>query len=185
MKLKLNNVRASFVRIFTPEEFNGDGNPKFSCVFILPKDHPQIAEIKKAMTAVAKEKWGDKAEAIYKQLQANNKLALADGDLKPELEGYPGNYFISSSSKQRPLVIDANKEPLVEADGKPYSGCYVNAIVEFWAQDNNYGKRINAQLKGVQFYRDGDAFSGGGVASADEFDVVAEGADAEEFADFV
>jgi hypothetical protein len=38
--------------------------------------------------------------------------------------------------------------------------------------DNNYGKRINATLLGVQFYRDGDSFVGGGVASVDDFDVV-------------
>lgn len=45
--------------------------------------------------------------------------------------------------------------------------------------DNNFGKRINASLGGVQFYRDGDAFAGGGVASEDDFDDVSEGADAE------
>ena len=68
----------------------------------------------------------------------------------------------------------------VEADGLPYSGCYVNASIELWAQDNNYGKRINASLRGVQFYRDGDAVAGGGgPASEDEFDDLAEGADAD------
>ncbi|EOA7521129.1 ssDNA-binding protein, partial [Escherichia coli] len=41
------------------------------------------------------------------------------------------------------------------------------------------GKRINASLGGVQFLRDGDAFAGGGVASADDFDDISEGADAE------
>ena len=67
--------------------------------------------------------------------------------------------------------------PLTAADGRPYAGCYVIANVELWAQDNNYGKRINASLRGVQFLRDGDAFSGGGAASEDEFDEV-EGSDA-------
>ena len=40
----------------------------------------------------------------------------------------------------------------------------MNAIVELWAQDNNYGKRINASLAGVQFAKDGEAFAGGTVA---------------------
>jgi hypothetical protein len=31
---------------------------------------------------------------------------------------------------------------------------------------------------GVQFFKDGDAFSGGGVASPDDFDDISEGADA-------
>ena len=38
-----------------------------------------------------------------------------------------------------------------------------------WAQNNGYGKRINAQLDGVQFVRDGEAFGEGGI-SADAFD---------------
>ena len=76
----------------------------------------------------------------------------------------------------RPLVIDADKSPLTEQDGKPYSGCYVNASIELWAQDNNYGKRVNASLSGVQFFRDGDAFAGGRAADVDDFDDVTAGA---------
>jgi len=69
-------------------------------------------------------------------------------------------------------VIDGDKTILKEESGRPYSGCYVNANIEVWAQDNSFGKRINAQLKGVQFYRDGDAFSGSAPSSPDEFDDV-------------
>jgi len=29
-------------------------------------------------------------------------------------------------------------------------GCYVNALLELYGQDNKYGKRINASLKGIQ-----------------------------------
>ncbi|EAA6845047.1 DUF2815 domain-containing protein, partial [Salmonella enterica subsp. enterica] len=42
-----------------------------------------------------------------------------------------------------------------------------------------FGKRVNASLSGVQFLRDGDAFTGGQPASADEFDDISEGADAD------
>ena len=63
-------------------------------------------------------------------------------------------------------MFDQLRNELVESSGKPYSGCYVNAIIECWAQDNKeFGKRINFGLKGVQFLRDGDAFSGGGKAA--------------------
>lgn len=47
----------------------------------------------------------------------------------------------------------------------------MNASIELWAQDNKqFGKRINAQLRGVQFLRDGDAFAAGSPASEDEFE---------------
>jgi hypothetical protein len=58
--------------------------------------------------------------------------------------------------------VDKDRSPLVSADGRPYSGCYVNAQVEVWAQDHkSFGKRINAQLLGVQFVEDGDSFQAG------------------------
>lgn len=54
-------------------------------------------------------------------------------------------------------------------------------MLEFWAQDNKFGKRVNATLMGVQFFRDGDAFSGGGAASDDDFDDVTSGAESGDF----
>jgi hypothetical protein len=77
---------------------------------------------------------------------------------------------VSSRNKVRPLVLDRDKSPLTQSDGRPYAGCYVNGSIELWCQDNAYGKRINATLRGVQFYKDGEAFAGGGSATADEFD---------------
>ena len=80
--------------------------------------------------------------------------------------------FISARSKSRPTVVDRDKTPLTEQDGRPYGGCFVNAIVELWAQDNQFGKRINATLAGVQFLKDGDAFGGSRPADPDEFEAV-------------
>jgi len=94
---------------------------------------------------------------------------------KPDMDGYAGNYFVSARAYQKPLVIDRGKQPLAETDGRPYAGCYVNASVEVWAQDNEFGRRINATLRGVQFLNDGDAFAGGAPATPDEFED--EGAD--------
>jgi hypothetical protein len=85
---------------------------------------------------------------------------------------------LKASTKRRPLVITRDKTPIVESDNIVYAGCYVNAIVSLWAQNNQYGKRINAQLDAVQFVRDGEPFGDGGV-SPNEFDAF--GDDDEEF----
>ncbi len=180
MKIKLTNVRLAFPQLFEAKTVNGEGKPAFSACFLLAAHDPQIKAINAAIDEVARAKWGAKAEAVLKQMRAQDKTALHDGDLKASYEGFEGNYYISARSITRPLVIDQAKAPLVESDGKPYAGCYVNASVELWAQDNNYGKRINASLRGVQFRRDGDAFAGGGAATEDEFDDVTEGAGAED-----
>jgi hypothetical protein len=73
-------------------------------------------------------------------------LCLHDGDEKAEYEGFPGNFFLNAANKARPAVIDRDRSPLIQADGRPYAGCYVNAVIDIWAQDNNFGKRVNASL---------------------------------------
>ena len=88
----------------------------------------------------------------------------------------------ASQENAPPTVIDRDRSPLSRTSGRPYAGCYVNASLEFWAQDNQWGKRINCTLRGVQFYRDGDSFSAGRPADSDEFEDVTEGAGADDFA---
>ena len=180
MKLKLTNVRAAFMQVWKATSVQGEGDPAFSCAFLLDPKDPQIKTINAAIEQTAKEKWGAKADQVLKQMRAGDKLCLHDGDTKAQYEGFEGMMFISSRTKTRPLTLNRDKSPLTEEDGVLYSGCYVNVSLELWAQDNSYGKRVNAQLGGIQFYRDGDAFSGGGsAADEDDFDEISDGADAD------
>jgi len=172
MKIKLTNVRLSFAQLFEAKTVNGEGKPAFSATFLIKPNDPQVKMINEAIDEVAKEKWGAKADANLKIMRTADKVCLHNGDLKANYDGFEGMLFVSARNPIRPLVVDADKSPLVAEDGKPYSGCYVNASVELWPQDNNYGKRVNATLMGVQFFRDGESFSGGGVASEDDFDDV-------------
>lgn len=175
MKVHLNDVRLTFSQsLFEPQQVQGQGEPKFSASFVFAPTHPAAAAIKKALEAVAKEEWKAKAGEVYTALKAGDKVCLHDGDTKPQYEGYKGNLYLNAANKIRPLVIDGNRSPLSAASDKPYSGCYVNAVVDVWAQDNKFGKRINASLMGVQFLRDGARLSGGGVASADDFEAIPE-----------
>lgn len=183
-RIMLKNVRLAFPNLFEPSTVAGEGEPRYSAALILGTDHPQIKEINDKIKAVATEKWKDKADAMIKSLEKTGKLALHDGDEKPNYDGFPGNMFVSASAKvsARPTVINSDKTPLTDRDGKIYAGCYVNVSLDLWAQDNAYGKRVNAQLRGVQFLRDGDAFSAGRPADSDEFEAVTEGADADDIA---
>ena len=169
--IQLKNVRLAFPNLFEATSVNGS-EPSYSATFILPPDHPQIAEINKAIDAEATAKWGAKGAANAAALRAADKVCLHNGDTKADYAGFAGNLFINARNKVRPTIVDRDRSPLTIADGRPYGGCYVNAIVDIYAQDNNFGKRINASLKGVQFAKDGLPFSGGGVAAADAFDVV-------------
>lgn len=185
MKIMLENVRLAFPSLFKATAVN-DGEPRYSASFIMPPGHPSIAVIEKAMQAVAKEKWGKDAGAVFKALKAQDKLCLHDGDTKASYEGFEGNLFVSASAKpvKRPTLIDGRRNRLEESDGKLYAGCYVNAIIELWAQDNNWGKRINASLSGVQHVGDGDSFGGGAsVAGEEEFPELSTEGEADPFGD--
>lgn len=179
-RLQLKDIRFNYANgLFTAQkpQQNLAGKEKFNCVALIAKDHPQLDEIKATMIAAAEAKWGAKAGDVIKQLQAADKLCLHDGDAKADKPGFKGSFFINASNEIRPTVVGPNREPLVASDGKPYSGSYGNIILDFWAQDNQFGKRINATLCGAQFVRDGERLSGGGVAAADDFEAIP-GADA-------
>ena len=164
MSIKLNNVRLSFPSLFQKAQFDG-AETKYEATFLLDKvKHAAvIKEIEAAIAAkITSDLKGAKVPAT--------KLCLRDGD-EVEYDGYAGHMTLKASTKKRPLVLNKDKSPLTEEDGVVYSGCYVNAIIDLWAQNNQFGKRINATLLGVQFAADGEAFSSGGsTASADDFD---------------
>jgi hypothetical protein len=176
MKVRLvdsaaNPVRLAFAQhLFEAGTVGGEGKPAFSVTAILGKDHPVHAELAAAEEAVAKAKWEGKAPAILKAIRAAGKGVVKDGDLKAQYAGFEGNDYVSTRSEKRPNVYDRDGSQLTEADGVVYSGCYAHVMIEVWAQDNQYGKRINAQLTGAMFSRDGDSFGGGATpATADDF----------------
>lgn len=162
-KIKMQNVRLSFPSLFRHATFGGESTDKFEATFILDKtDHKDlIKQIEKEIKALTKEKFKGK-------VLPDDKICLKDGDDTDRVE-FQGKMTIKASTKKRPLVLDRDKSPLVEEDEVVYAGCYVNGLVSLWPQDNQYGKRINAQLDGIQFKKDGEPFGDAG-ASADEFD---------------
>ncbi len=176
MKVRLEDSEAQPVRLafaqhlFTAGTVGGEGKPAHSVTAILGRKHPALVKLAAAEEEVAKEKWGAKAASQLKSIRAAGKGVIKDGDLKANYDGFEGMSYVSMRSDKRPNVYDRDGSQLTEADGKVYSGCYAHAILEVWAQDNQYGKRINAQVTGVAFSRDGDNFGGGATPStADDF----------------
>ena len=86
--------------------------------------------------------------------------------------------FMSTSAKadRPPVVVNKNpQQTLQESDNIIYAGCYVNASVRLWIQDNKFGKRINSELLGLQFFGDGERFGEGPVDATQEFDNLDDG----------
>lgn len=203
MKVKINDVRGSFLKVFVPESIGG-GGPMYSGAFPITPNSENHKLLSAAMEAEAKAKWKDKAPAVLAELKAKGRVGFKESALSKDGEvydGFEGMFSLNASNKAQPLIVgqevvfkQSDKKPgrqytdpnktgamfliLEQKDGKPYNGCNVNVSVEVWAQDNEFGKRVNCQLKGVQFVSDNDAFGGGAPASADDFSAITEGADA-------
>lgn len=172
--ISLPNVRLSFPHLFVAHAMkDGNGNeqePKFSATFIMDvNEHGQLL---------------DRIDAIIDRIALDEfkkkigfKRCLRDGNEKSELDGYgDGKWFITASYKARPPVVDRMRNPITEADGIIYAGCYVNATIRLWVQNNGWGKRVNAQLRAVQFVKDGDSFGAGKVDPNEEFTELGEDA---------
>ena len=170
--LILRDCRLSFPHLHTPQvNTNDDGTStiRYNGLFIIP-DGAQVEEVRKAIKAAALAKWGAQAESKLKAVMASNKTFLHPCEEK-EYDGFDdGLFYISASSRSKPIIMDRAKNDLSESSGLPYAGCYVNVKIRPWVQDNKFGKRINAEVRVVQFVKDGDAFAGGAPASRDEAD---------------
>ena len=179
MKISLKKVRLSFPDLFEASAIN-DGEPRFGACFIIEPGSANAKAIDAEIERCGSEKWQKEWTGIKKALESKDKMCFRKSEKLNAsgvvYGGFEDKHWIQASNKSRPVIVDRDKSPLVQADGKPYSGCYVNATVDLWAQDNSFGKRINATLLGVQFDSDGDAFSGGEKGSADDFDDLGEGA---------
>lgn len=193
-RLMLNNVRIAFCQsLHKPEQVNGEGGFRRGAVLLIDKASPQVAAIEKAIDQLLAAKYPDpkKRAPAEAEMRKKDRIALRDGDDKADkYDGFGGHMALSANGKAGDtaeeagpvILLDQLKQPLTIGSGKPYAGCYVNASVEIWIQDNQWGKRVNCTLRGVQFLRDGDSFGGGAPANADEFETVTDGADATDFA---
>ena len=182
----LKDVRLSYPELFTAREFQpGDGKPRYSASFLVEPGSENHKTVLAAIQAEMKEKFGAKAKIRYDAMKNDSKsFCYISGDLKDD-ETLAGKMILSAhrqAKKGAPAVVDRNpKKTLTAEDGKPYAGCYVNAKVEIYVQaTGNIGVRCD--LLGVQFSKAGEAFAGG-PATADGFDDISDGSDADGFGD--
>jgi hypothetical protein len=127
--------------------------------------------LRKACMAVAKEKWPTK-------IPAGVKYCVHDGAEKDYVGYGPGVIYISASNALPVPVVDEMVHPMDPR--KAYAGGFVNAVIRLWAQDNDFGKRINAQLQTIQWAGDGEAFGEKPVNPEEEFQPLKREADTQD-----
>jgi len=185
MIVKLKNVPICFPAVFSPQAY-GDGNPAYGAKFPIEPGSNNAKLLDEAVTAEAKEKWKDKADAVLGMLREDKRVAYVHAPYRNKgtgevYDGFVDMFALSCrSEKTRPSVFNKDGVTQVsEADGLIHSGAIVNAFVEVYAFDSpKWGKRINCTLTGIQYVDQGVAFGGSAPVAAGAFEAVA---DDEEF----
>ena len=175
MEIIVKNVRLAFLNCYEPGSY--EGKLSYGAQLIIdPADEAQVKRLDDAIQACAVEKWGAKAGAFLKEMKAKDRVCFRHG---PKMaasgepyDGFADRFYLSCSSGENkpPLCIKRDKTISTPRDGDLYAGCYADVKLALWAQDNQYGKRINAQPLVFQHRAHGDAFAGGPPPSVDGMD---------------
>jgi hypothetical protein len=156
----------SYPNLFEPRAFGG-GEPKYSAAIVM--DASETTELKKAIAAVATERFGDKAKAV---LQANPPI---HDEAKATLKGYPeGHVYVNAKSTRQPQVVTRYADPATgrpspisedaatTPDGKDelYPGVKVKAYISVYAYDTNGNRGVAFGLEGLQRWDEGERLDG-------------------------
>jgi len=161
-KFVTGKVRFSYAHVFQPAE-TPNGTMKYSVSILIPKtDKDTVARFNKAFEdtkAANASVWGG---TVPKML----KGGLRDGDAEKDDATYAGHYFINANSNEKPGVVDAELNPIMDPS-EFYSGCYGRASITLYAYDTSGSKGIAAGLNNVQKLEDGNKLGGATSAAAD------------------
>ena len=186
--LMLSNVCLSFPQLVEPRAFQEGQPKKYSADFILDPASADWAKFQQAIMAVVQAKWSDKAQSVMQMIAADRKLrCFGNGAEKVDkktfapYEGYAGMVYVSANNGNMPQMVEANGKAVDAGNTmayqalarKMYGGCYVNAAVKPWVQDNQYGRAVRCELVALQFAKDGTPFGDGVPDASSLFGAVA------------
>ena len=159
-------IAAFAQQVFTAEAFEQGGTEYYGLQLLMDPDSEAARHIEATVEAVREGAQLGKVKA--------DRLCISDGD-DTDYKSHQGKLVLRASlraSKGRPHTIDNLCKPVVAEDNLIYSGATVRCKVNVWAQDNKWGKRVNAELLAVQFIAHGDPMGGGQTPNADGMEPV-------------
>jgi hypothetical protein len=188
----ITRARLSFPHLAEPQtqtdKVTGNKRVTYNCDLLLEPNDPAFGQFMQQYAKLAQAKWLENAGNAMQQIQANRKQrCYGTGEEKVDSKtfqvrkGYAGKVYISASSKNMPQMIQPDGRPTDPANTmacqmiarKMYGGCYINAVVKPWLQQNDTGIGIRADLVAVQFAADGEPFGEGVVDASAMFGAVA------------
>lgn len=170
-KVRTAEVRLSYIHLDTPYAQDGQQEPKYQAVLLLPKNQVNCYnEIMQAINAA-------KQEGISKQWKGacppTLSVPIHDGDGVRERSGEAygeeckGHWIISAKSKLKPQVVHQSNINCELPPGSYKSGDYAIVMINFYPYDANGNRGVACSLGNVMLTRDGEALGGQSSASDD------------------
>lgn len=132
---------------------NPGGDPQYSITLLFDKT-ADISALKAAAKAAVVKKWGTK-------IPSNLRNPFRDGDTdKPDDPSFAGKIFVTARTKQKPGVVDRNRQPLADPAFDAYSGMRCRASITAFAYDTAGNKGASFALNNVQKVGEGTRLSG-------------------------
>lgn len=174
----LSNVRISFPHIAEPQvrkKSDGSTTQTYNADFLIPETHPSYQDFLQKVSRACAEKWNEHGQQVFQMCMGDRKCRnFGDGSEKinkktfQPYEGYAGNKYITAISSNKPQIIRSEDGKAVDESDtlqwtqkarNIYGGCWVNAAVKIWLQDNkDHGRGIRAELVSIQFAKDDTPF---------------------------
>lgn len=164
-KLVIRDVRFSYVHLFEK-----DSNDKYSVSLIIPKNSPQIQEIKAAISEAVR----NGAAKLGTSFRLDINKVLHDGDIeKINDKAYANAYYLNAKSKRPVGIVKKNETGMsdktigISDPDEFYSGCYGAASIAFYAFNSGTNKGIGCAVKNVLKQDEGPRLDGGSSAESD------------------
>jgi hypothetical protein len=143
-----------------------DKPPMYTITLVMDKKDKKVKEKIEAMqsciTDALEKRFGDKVPAkYYTPIKDGDEVTNKDGD-----PVYPGCWFIEAKNKEKPGLVDADREPILE-NGAVWSGCKGRLSLGFVGYEVKAKKGVTIYLNNVQL-TDNSAPKMGGRKSAEE-----------------
>lgn len=172
-KLRIGEVRFFYSYLLEMRKDENGEPDKYSVQIVFPKENKEAVKLIEAACETAVQKGIAKKFNGKRPPAAKLHMPLRDGDEEyPDKPEYAGMWFFNASNKVRPLVTmagadDPKESVRVESEEEFYSGCYGDAVVEFFAYNVSGNAGVSASIVGVKKRRDGDRLSGSSASVSD------------------
>jgi hypothetical protein len=136
----------SFANIFTPRPRAEGGDPVYSCSLLFDptqQKSPAYKALQDACIAAARKEWGDNVPL------KTVKMPFRDAGEKVYDGYHPGHTFISPWSKNKPGVVDTNRQDILLPE-EVWSGQLVRANIAPFAWTHTGRKGVSFGLNHLQ-----------------------------------